>query len=185
LNHILQKRILLKGGTGVINNFWPIFKTGYILLPSVPALVTAATKSMLFEFIKESWIETSAQLLAKVHRGLDKCETEELMPTLGTVLNKLGQSLPPVFCNTCLDMELDPGPVDFSTADRLAANGNHLRVASVSKSPYAKIADNVLGKGGPFTIGSTSLQCLHLTQDGMNKVAVMMGLDLTVSRYSL
>ncbi|WP_312364465.1 bi-domain-containing oxidoreductase [Sphingobacterium sp.] len=152
---------------------------GQVLIQTTRSLVSLGTERMLVEFGKANFIQKARQQPDKVKQVLDKVKTDGLKPTLDAVFNKLGQPLPLGYCNVGRVIAVGKGVDEFKVGDRVASNGPHAQVVSVSKNLAAKIPDNVSDEEAAFTvIGAIGLQGIRLANPTLGETVVVIGLGL-------
>ncbi len=177
MRQILQS--LATGQTELVDVPCPSVGHGQILVQSRVSLVSAGTERMLVEFGKASLLEKARKQPDKVRQVLDKVKTDGLIPTLAAVRSKLDQPIPLGYCNVGTVLEVGTGVDDFQPGDRVASNGPHAEIVSVSKNLCAKIPDGVSDESAAFTVlGSIGLQGVRLAQPTLGEAFVVSGLGL-------
>ena len=152
---------------------------GQLLIRTTRSLISAGTERMLVDFGKANPIDKARQQPDKVRMVLDKIKTDGLMPTMDSVLNKLGQPLPLGYCNVGEVLEVGRGVEGFSVGDRVASNGKHAEVVSVPVNLCARIPSMVSDDAAAFTvIGAIALQGIRLLQPTLGETVVVSGLGL-------
>ena len=146
MKQVLQS--LKTGITEVAEVPCPRAGQGALLIRSLTTLVSAGTERMLVDFGKANLIDKARQQPDKVRMVLDKVKTDGLLPTLEAVRNKLDQPLAMGYCNVGVVMELGGGVTGFKAGERVASNGKHAEVVSVTV--------NLCARRGPGS-GSTGL----------------------------
>ena len=154
-------------------------EAGRVLIRTTHSLVSLGTERMLVEFGKASILEKVRQQPEKVNQELDKIKTDGLLPTMEVVFNKLGQPIPLGYCNVGEVIAIGEGVSNFAIGERVASNGPHAEVVSVSKNLVAKIPDSVSSEDATFTIiGSIGLQGIRLLKPSLGETIVVIGLGL-------
>jgi predicted dehydrogenase/threonine dehydrogenase-like Zn-dependent dehydrogenase len=177
-----MKQILQSFKTGdTILEVFPVpnVSKGSVLIQTSRSLVSLGTERMLVEFGKASLIEKARQQPEKVNQVLDKIKTDGLLPTMEAVFNKLGQPIPLGYCNVGKVIAIGDGVSEFAIGDRVASNGPHAEVVSVSKNLVVKIPESVSDEDATFTvIGSIGLQGIRLLKPTFDETIVVVGLGL-------
>ena len=183
MKQILQS--LKTGETKVTEVPCPSVKRGQLLICTRQSLVSSGTERMLVQFGKAGWIQKARQQPDKVRMVLDKVKTDGLMPTLEAVFNKLDQPLPLGYCNVGVVMEVGAsgqgsvGSGQWAVGDRVASNGKHAEVVTVSKNLCVKVPESVSDEEAVFTvIGAIGLQGIRLVQPTLGECVVVTGLGL-------
>jgi threonine dehydrogenase-like Zn-dependent dehydrogenase len=141
MKQILQS---FKTGKTILEDFpVPNVGKGSVLVQTTHSLVSLGTERILVEFGKASLIEKVHQQPAKVKQVLDKIKTDNLLPTMETVFNKLGQPLSLGYCNVGEVIAVGNSVTEFSIGDRVTSNGPH-EVVSIPKNLVAKMPDSVI-----------------------------------------
>lgn len=134
---------------------------------------------MLVDFGKANLLDKARQQPDKVRMVLDKIKTDGLVPTLAAVQSKLDQPLPLGYCNAGVVIDVGPGVQGFAVGDRVASNGKHAEVVSVSAILCAKVPDSVTDETAAFTVvGAIALQGIRLVQPTLGESFVVIGLGL-------
>lgn len=177
MKQILQN--LRTGATEIAEVPCPVVSANQILVRTTASLISTGTERMLVEFGKANPIEKARQQPDKVRMVLDKIRTDGLIPTIEAVRNKLDQALPLGYCNVGRVIEVG-GTVDgISVGDRVASNGRHAQVVSVSANLSARIPDAVSDEAATFTVvGAIALQGIRLAQPTLGETVAVIGLGL-------
>ena len=177
-----MKQILqfYKTGETILEEFpLPKVGKGCVLISTTHSLVSLGTERMLVEFGKANLVDKARQQPDKVKQVLDKIKTDGLFPTIDAVLNKLGQPVLLGYCNVGKVIAVGNGVSEFTIGDRVASNGPHAEVVSISKNLVAKIPDSVGDEDATFTvIGSIGLQGIRLLKPQLGETIVVVGLGL-------
>jgi len=177
MKQILQS---FKTGDTILDDFpVPSVGNGSVLIQTSHSLVSLGTERMLVEFGKASLIEKARQQPDKVNQVLDKIKTDGFLPTIEAVFNKLGQPIPLGYCNVGKVIAVGKGVSEFAIGDRVASNGPHAEVVSVSINLVVKIPESVSDEDATFTvIGSIGLQGIRLLKPQLGETIVVIGLGL-------
>jgi threonine dehydrogenase-like Zn-dependent dehydrogenase len=134
---------------------------------------------MLVEFGRAGWIDKARQQPEKVRLVLDKIRTDGLLPTVEAVRGKLEQPISMGYCNAGIVVEAGPGLSGFAPGDRVASNGAHAEVVSVSGNLCARIPAGVTDEEAAFTVlGAVALQGIRLAQPTLGESIAVVGLGL-------
>lgn len=177
MKQILQN--LRTGITEIADVPCPQVGRGQLLIRTQCSLVSAGTERMLVDFGKASLIEKARGQPDKVRMVLNKVKTDGIVPTWEAVRNKLDQPLPMGYCNVGTVLEVGEGVRGFSVGDRVASNGRHAEVVSISENLCAKIPAAVHSECAAFTvISAIALQGIRLVQPTLGETVVVTGLGL-------
>lgn len=157
----------------------PSVGSGKILIQVSKSLISLGTEKMMLDFGKGGWISKAKQQPDKVKMVLDKVKTDGLMPTIDTVLNKLGTPIPLGYSNMGRVIAVGKGVKSFKVGDRVISNGHHAEVVSVPENLCALVPDSVSDEEAAFTVvAAIALQGVRLSQPTLGESAVVVGLGL-------
>ena len=170
---------LKKGNTILLEVPVPQIKKGAVLIKTSRSLVSLGTERMLVEFGKANYLSKARQQPDKIMQVVDKIKTDGFKPTYESVVNKLNQPMPLGYCNVGKVIGLGEGVTEFSIGDRVASNGPHAEIISVSKNLVAKIPEGVSDEEAAFTvIGAIGLQGIRLANPTLGETVVVIGMGL-------
>jgi predicted dehydrogenase/threonine dehydrogenase-like Zn-dependent dehydrogenase len=157
----------------------PQLQQGHILVRTHRTLVSSGTERMLIEFGKANIISKAMQQPERVKQVVDKIKTDGFFPAIESVMRKLDEPLPLGYCNAGEIIGVGENVSGFSVGDRIATNGYHAELISVSKNLSAKIPDNVSYDEAAFTpVAAIALQGIRLLEPTFGETFVVIGLGL-------
>ncbi len=170
---------LKTGNVNLIEVPTPKVGEGEVLIKTTHSLVSLGTERMLVEFGKASLLQKAKKQPEKVKEVLAKINSDGLKSTIEAVSNKLDQPLELGYCNVGVVIEVGVGVFEISIGDRVASNGPHAEIVSVSKNLIQKIPDSVNDEEACFTVvGSIGLQGIRLIKPNFGETIVVIGLGL-------
>ena len=179
MKQIIQN--LKNGTTELIELPAPQVKVGQVLIQTSRSLVSLGTERMLVEFGHANLIQKARQQPEKVKQVLDKVRSDELMPTIDAVRNKLGQPLPLGYCNVGRVIDTADSfkgqVLGFKKGDRVVSNGLHAEIVCVPKNLCAKIPDGVTDEQAAFTvIGASGCRGFVFLNRSLERRLLLLGL---------
>jgi predicted dehydrogenase/threonine dehydrogenase-like Zn-dependent dehydrogenase len=157
----------------------PQLQRGHILVRTHRTLVSSGTERMLVEFGKANIISKAMQQPERVKQVIDKIKTDGFFPAVESVMRKLDEPLPLGYCNAGEVIGVGADVSGFSVGDRVATNGYHAELISVSKNLSAKIPDSVSYDEAAFTpVAAVALQGIRLLEPTFGETFVVIGLGL-------
>lgn len=157
----------------------PLVRRGCLLIKTTRSLISLGTEKMLVDFGKSNYIQKAKQQPDKVKQVIDKIKTEGLIPTINSVLNKLGEPIPLGYCNVGVVAAIGEGVSGFEIGDRVASNGPHAEYVCIPKNLVAHIPDNISDDEAAFTVvGSIGLQGIRLLNPTLGETVVVVGMGL-------
>ena len=177
MKQLLQS--LKNGNTEIASVPSPDVRTGQLQILSSRTLVSAGTERMLVNFGRASLLGKALQQPHRVRAAIEKVKTDGLLPTVEAVLSKLDQPIPIGYCNVGVVNAVGAGVSGFVKGDRVASNGRHAEVVTVSPNLCAKVPDGVTDDQAAFTVlGAVALQGIRLVQPTLGEAVVVTGLGL-------
>lgn len=170
----------IKSGDTVLQDVpRPQLQRGHILVRTHRTLVSSGTERMLVEFGKANIISKAMQQPERVRQVIDKIKIDGFFPTMESVMRKLDEPLPLGYCNAGEVIGVGEDVTGFSVGDRVATNGHHAELVSVSKNLSAKIPDNVSYDEAAFApVAAIALQGIRLLEPTFGETFVVVGLGL-------
>ena len=142
-------------------------------------LVSSGTERMLVEFGRANIISKAMQQPERVKQVIDKIKTDGFLPTMESVMRKLDEPLPLGYCNAGEVIDVGEDITGFSIGDRVATNGYHAELVSVSKNLTAIIPGNVSYDEAAFApVAAIGLQGIRLLEPTFGETFVVIGLGL-------
>lgn len=148
------------------------------LIESRRSLVSLGTEKMLIDFGRGGWIAKARSQPDKVKQVLQKIKTDGLWTTIDAVKAKLDTPIPLGYCNVGVAVEVaEHSP--YRIGDRIASNGPHAQIVSVSQNLAARVPDPVSDDQAVFTVvGAIGLQGIRLLNPTLGERIVVSGLGL-------
>jgi predicted dehydrogenase len=157
----------------------PGIQTGHVLIRTTRSVVSPGTERMLVEFGKGNLLQKAQQQPERVRQVLNKMRTDGVLPTIRAVRHKLDQPIPLGYCNAGLVIGVGAGVNGFSIGDRVACNGAHAEVVSVSKNLVTKIFDDVPDEEAAFApLAAIALHGYRLGSTSVGETVVIIGLGV-------
>jgi len=177
-----MKQILQNMSTGVtrlVDVPVPKYSNTDVLIQSLSSLISIGTERMLVEFGKANILSKARQQPEKVKMVLEKVKTDGLLTTIDAVKSKLDQPLALGYCNVGTVVAMGGAVQGLKIGDRVASNGSHAEMVSVSQNLCAKIPDSVSDETASFTVlGSIGLEGIRLATPALGESFVVTGLGL-------
>jgi predicted dehydrogenase/threonine dehydrogenase-like Zn-dependent dehydrogenase len=177
MKQLLQS--LKDGRTEVADIPCPASAPGKLLIETHRTLVSTGTERMVVEFGKAGWLSKARQQPDKVRMVVDKVRSDGLLPTLEAVRSKLDQPVTLGYSNVGVVADVGPGVHGFQIGDRVASNGPHAEMVSVSANLCARVPEAVSDDEAAFTVvGAIALQGIRLAAPTLGETVVVSGLGL-------
>jgi predicted dehydrogenase/threonine dehydrogenase-like Zn-dependent dehydrogenase len=157
----------------------PAVQRGHILIRTTRTLVSTGTEKMLVDFGRAGWLARAHRHPDKVRAVLDKARTDGLVATLEAVRDKLDRPQTLGYCNVGHVLAVGEGVRGFAVGDRVASNGPHAEIVSVSAQLCAHVPDGVDDESAAFTVlGGIALQGIRLIQPTLGETIAVSGLGV-------
>jgi len=157
----------------------PKYGSNELHIQSNCSLISIGTERMLVEFGKANLIAKARQQPEKVKMILEKIKTDGLITTIDAVKSKLDQPLALGYCNVGMVQSIGSAVKGFNIGDRVASNGPHAEMVSVSQNLCARIPDGVKDETAVFTVlGSIGLEGIRLASPTLGESFVVTGLGI-------
>lgn len=157
----------------------PALESGHLLIRTRVTLVSQGTEKMLVQFGQASLLQKARSQPEKVRQVLQKIRNEGLVPTLEAVFRRLDEPLPLGYCNSGEVIGVGVGVTGFAVGDRVASNGPHAEIVSVSANLCAKTPESVADDEAAFTVaGAIALQGIRLASPTLGETVAVIGLGL-------
>jgi predicted dehydrogenase/threonine dehydrogenase-like Zn-dependent dehydrogenase len=167
------------GNTALVEVPAPGARPGHLLIRTTHSLLSTGTERMLVEFGKANLVEKARRQPDKVRQVLDKVKTDGLLPTVESVMHKLGRPLAMGYCNVGVVETVGTAVTGFAPGDRVASNGSHAEVVCVPANLCARIPDGVDDESATFTVlGAIALESVRLVAPALGEACVVSGLGL-------
>ena len=177
-----MKQIFQNLKTGeIIQKNIPIPKIGEneLLIQTRKTLVSLGTEKMLLEFGRAGWLEKAKSQPEKVKQVLNKIKTDGLKQTIDAVKSKIERPLPIGYSNVGVVIDVGKSVTNFRAGDRVASNGFHAEVVSVSQNLCVKVSNEIDDLSAVFVpLASVSLQSIRLLSPTLGESFAVIGLGL-------
>jgi hypothetical protein len=121
----------------------PLAQPGEVLVANVASVISAGTERMTIDLAKKSLLGKARERPDLVRRVLEKCRNEGVLTTLRQVRERLDTPIPLGYSSAGIVLACGKGVQNLKPGDRVASNGSHAEIVSVSKNLCARIPDEV------------------------------------------
>ncbi len=157
----------------------PLVKDGYVLIENRYSVISAGTEKMVVDLASKSLLAKARERPDHVAKVLKKLASEGLTSTFTQVTEKLNEVIPLGYSSAGTVLGCGPNVQGIRPGDRVASNGPHAGVVSVSKHLCAVIPERVaLDQAAFATLCSIALQGVRLARLGLGDSAFVVGLGL-------
>lgn len=168
-----------KGKLSVIDVPAPLISPGEVLIANTCSLVSAGTEKMVMDLARKSLLGKARERPDQVRRVLEKIRNEGLFNTLRQVREKLDSPMSMGYSSAGVVLACGRGVQEFKPGDRVASNGPHAEVVSVSRNLCAHVPENVPFDHAAFTVlGAIALQGVRLSKVVLGETVLVIGLGL-------
>jgi predicted dehydrogenase/threonine dehydrogenase-like Zn-dependent dehydrogenase len=170
---------LSDGSTTVAEVATPAAAAGRVLVRTSVSLLSAGTERMLVQFGRAGMLAKARQQPEKVRQVWDKVQTDGVLATAEALRSKLDEPLALGYCNVGVVQEAGAGVTGIAVGTRVASNGPHAEIVSVSPNLCAAVPDSVSDEAASFTVlGAIALQGIRLASPTLGETFVVTGLGL-------
>lgn len=161
----------------------PALSAGRILVRTAVSVISAGTERMAVEFAEKNLIGKARARPDLVAQVLDKARREGILPTLNTVLGRLGTPMAPGYSSSGTVIAVGEGVSSIQIGDRVACAGAnyavHAEVVSVPENLVVKLDDRVEFEAAAFTtLGAIALHGFRLAEPRLGETVAVIGLGL-------
>ncbi len=157
----------------------PGLQPGEVLIRNTASIISNGTERMLLEFGKAGWIGKLRAQPERAQQVFQKMKTDGLQATLKAVKGKLDRPIPLGYSSAGIVLAVGSSIRDIRPGDRVASNGPHAEIVSVSRNLLARIPDGVSDEAAAFTaLGAIALQGIRLAAPSFGETVVVIGLGL-------
>lgn len=157
----------------------PLVGAGEVLIANACSLVSAGTEKMVIDLARKSLLGKARERPDHVRRVLEKIRNEGLLNTLRQVREMLDAPMTMGYSSAGVVLACGRGVQEFKPGDRVASNGPHAEVVSVSRNLCARVPENVPFDHAAFTVlGAIALQGVRLSRLVLGETALIIGLGL-------
>jgi predicted dehydrogenase len=161
----------------------PASKSGAVLVRNVASLISAGTEKMVIDFAGKSLIQKAQDRPDLVKQVMDKVRKDGFIPTVQTVLSRLGQPIPLGYSCAGIVETVGRGAEEFAVGDRVACAGmgaaSHAHAVVVPKNLTVPIPDAVSFEDASYvTLGAIALQGVRIADIRLGDRVAVIGLGL-------
>lgn len=177
MQQIVQK--LNRGELRIVEVPEPIATPGQVVIANVASIISAGTEKAVRDLAQKSLLNKARERPDQVRRVLEKLRQEGIWKTYEQVQSKLSQPTPLGYSSSGIVLACGSGVQGLRPGDRVASNGPHAGVVSVSRNLCALVPDTVSHEHAAFTvIGAIALQGIRLSKLALGETAFVIGLGL-------
>ncbi|WP_025762667.1 bi-domain-containing oxidoreductase [Dyadobacter tibetensis] len=170
---------LRTGKTSLMEVSKPRVSPGQVLIQTTCSLVSVGTERKLVAFGRANWLHRALMQPERFGEVIKKIKMHGLRPTWANVKHRLDEPLGLGYSQAGVVVGLGEGVTDLQLGDRVASNGPHAELVSVSRHLVVKIPDQVTDAAASFTVlGSIGLQGLRMFNPTLGETVVVIGLGL-------
>lgn len=157
----------------------PAARANHVVIANHRSVISAGTEKMARDLAQKSLLAKAKERPDHVRRVLDKVRNEGLWNTVQQVQAKLDEPMPMGYCSAGTVIACGEGVQGFKPGDRVASNGPHAEVVSVSKNLCARIPDDLdFDKAAFAVLGSIAIQGVRLSKVSLGETVLVIGLGL-------
>lgn len=157
----------------------PLAQPGEVLIANATSVISAGTERMVMDLAKKSLLGKARERPDHVRRVLEKVRQEGLWTTVRQVREKLDSPLTMGYSSAGVVLATGAGVREFQPGDRVASNGPHAEIVSVSKHLCARVPEGVPFNQAAFgVLGAIALQGVRLANISVGETVLVIGLGL-------
>ncbi len=157
----------------------PIATPGHVVIANAASAVSAGTEKTLRGLARKSLLQKALSRPDRVRQVLAKLRHEGIFKTFEKVRRRLAEPMALGYSSAGVVLACGAGVRDLEPGDRVASNGPHAGVVSVSRHLCARVPEDVPLEHAAFAvIGSIALQGVRLSRQGLGDTALVIGLGL-------
>jgi predicted dehydrogenase/threonine dehydrogenase-like Zn-dependent dehydrogenase len=157
----------------------PLAQPGEVLIANVASIISAGTERMVIDLAKKSLLGKARERPDLVRRVIEKCRNEGLLNTVRQVRERLDTPMSMGYSAAGMVLACGRGVKNFKPGDRVASNGPHAEIVSVSKQLCARIPDNVEFEQAAFAVlAAIALNGVRLSSAKLGETVFVIGLGL-------
>lgn len=167
------------GQSRVVETPTPLVKPAEVLIANAASVVSAGTEKMTRDLAKKSLLGKARARPDQLKLVLQKMRTEGVLQTYRKVQAKLDTPMTMGYSSAGVVLACGREVQEFKPGDRVASNGPHAEVVSVSRNLCAAVPDRVPLEHAAFTvIGAIALQGFRLGEVKLGETVLVIGLGL-------
>jgi predicted dehydrogenase/threonine dehydrogenase-like Zn-dependent dehydrogenase len=157
----------------------PLAQPGEVLIANMASVISAGTERMTIDLARKSLLGKARERPDLVRRVLEKCRNEGVLTTLRQVRERLDTPVPMGYSSAGVVLACGAGIQHLKPGERVASNGAHAGIVSVSKHLCAAIPDAVDFDQAAFAVlGAIALQGVRLAKCELGESVLVVGLGL-------
>ncbi len=157
----------------------PLAQPGEVLIANVASAISAGTERMAIDLAKKSLLGKARERPDLVRRVLEKCRNEGVLTTIRQVRERLDAPMPMGYSSAGVVLACGAGVQNLKPGDRVASNGPHADIVSVSKHLCATVPRGVEFDQAAFAVlGAIALQGVRLAHCELGETVLVIGLGL-------
>jgi predicted dehydrogenase/NADPH:quinone reductase-like Zn-dependent oxidoreductase len=157
----------------------PLAQSGEVLIANAASVISAGTERMTIDLAKKSLLGKARERPDLVRRVLEKCRNEGVLTTFRQVRERLDTPVPMGYSSAGVVLACGAGVQYLKPGDRVASNGAHAGIVSVSKHLCAGIPAGVDFDQAAFAVlGAIALQGVRLAECELGESVLVIGLGL-------
>jgi len=157
----------------------PLAQPGEVLIANVASVISAGTERMVIDLAKKSLLGKARDRPDLVRRVIEKCRNEGLLNTMRQVREQLDTPLAMGYSSAGVVLACGRGVQQFKPGDRVASNGSHAEIVSVSRHLCAAVPENVDFEQAAFAVlGAIALNGVRLSGVKLGETVFVIGLGL-------
>lgn len=157
----------------------PLAQAGEVLIANVASVISAGTERMVIDLAKKSLVGKARERPDLVRRVLEKCRNEGVFSTIRQVRERLDTPVPMGYSSAGVVWACGAGVQNLKPGDRVASNGSHAGIVSVSKHLCAAVPQGVDFDQAAFAVlGAIAMQGVRLAKCELSEAVLVIGLGL-------
>ena len=157
----------------------PLAQPGEVLIANVASIISAGTERMVIDLAKKSLLGKARERPDLVRRIIEKCRNEGLFNTVRQVRERLDTPMSMGYSSAGAVLACGRGVKNYKLGDRVASNGPHAEIVSVSKHLCARVPDNVDFEQAAFAVlAAIALNGVRLSSVKLGETVFVIGLGL-------
>ena len=157
----------------------PLAQPGEVLIANVASVISAGTERMVIDLAKKSLLGKARERPDLVRRVIEKCRNEGLLNTIRQVREQLDTPLAMGYSSAGVVLACGREVQQFKPGDRVASNGPHAEIVSVSKHLCAAVPESVDFERAAFAVlGAIALSGVRLSGAKLGETVFVIGLGL-------
>jgi predicted dehydrogenase/threonine dehydrogenase-like Zn-dependent dehydrogenase len=157
----------------------PLAQPGEVLIANAASVISAGTERMVIDLARKSLLGKARERPDLVRRVIEKCRNEGVLTTLQQVREQLDTPLTMGYSSAGVVLACGRGVQRFKPGDRVASNGPHAEIVSVSKHLCALVPENVDFDQAAFAVlGAIGLHGVRLAGVKLGETVFVLGLGL-------